>query len=58
VPYYITQENSECPSWAVEKENGELIACHDSKESAIAQAVAISLAEKTEFLGEVRGWHL
>ena len=52
MPYYITQENSECPDWAVEKENGELIACHDSKESAIAQAVAISLAEKTEFLGE------
>jgi HK97 family phage prohead protease len=52
VPYYITQENSECPDWAVEKENGELIACHDSKDSAIDQAVAISLAEKTEFLGE------
>jgi hypothetical protein len=52
MPYYITQENSECPNWAVEKENGELIACHDSKESAIDQAVAISLAEKTEFLGE------
>jgi HK97 family phage prohead protease len=52
MPYYITQENAECPNWAVEKENGELIACHDSKESAIDQAVAISLAEKTEFLGE------
>jgi HK97 family phage prohead protease len=52
MPYYITQENSECPDWAVEKENGELVACHDTKESAIAQAVAISLAEKTEFLGE------
>jgi len=52
MPYYITQENSECSNWAVEKENGELIACHDSKESAIDQAVAISLAEKTEFLGE------
>jgi HK97 family phage prohead protease len=52
MPYYITNNNSECPSWAVEKENGELIACHDSKESAIDQAVAISLAEKTEFLGE------
>jgi len=52
MPYYITTNNSECPSWAVEKENGELIACHDSKESAIDQAVAISLAEKTEFLGE------
>jgi HK97 family phage prohead protease len=52
MPYYITQENLDCPNWAVEKENGELIACHDSKESAIDQAVAISLAEKTEFLGE------
>jgi len=52
MPYYITQENSECSNWAVEKENGELIACHDSKESAIDQAVAISLAEKTEFIGE------
>ena len=52
MPYYITKENSECSDWAVEKENGELIACHDSKQSAIDQAVAISLAEKTEFIGE------
>jgi HK97 family phage prohead protease len=52
MPYYITQENAECSDWAVEKENGELIACHDSKQSAIDQAVAISLAEKTEFIGE------
>jgi HK97 family phage prohead protease len=52
VPYYITNNNSECPDWAVEKDNGELVACHDSKESAIDQAVAISLAEKTDFLGE------
>ena len=52
MPYYISQENSECSNWSVEKESGELVACHDTKESAIAQAVAISLAEKTEFLGE------
>ncbi len=52
MPYYITQTNAECPDWAVEKENGELIACHDSKQSAIDQAIAISLAEKTEFVGE------
>lgn len=51
MPYYIT-DNSECPNWAVIKEDGEIIACHDSKESAIDQAVAISLAEETEFLGE------
>jgi hypothetical protein len=52
VPYYITEKSDDCPSWAVVKEDGELIACHDSKESAIDQAVAISLAEKTDFLGE------
>jgi HK97 family phage prohead protease len=52
MPYYITQNNPECADWAVEKENGELMGCHTSKESAIDQAVAISLAEKTEFVGE------
>jgi HK97 family phage prohead protease len=52
VPYYITQDSAECPAWAVEKEDGELVACHDSKDSAIAQAIAISLSEDTEFIGE------
>jgi HK97 family phage prohead protease len=52
VPYYITQNSAECPAWAVEKEDGELVACHDSKDSAIAQAIAISLSEDTEFIGE------
>jgi hypothetical protein len=52
MPYYITDSNSECTNWAVEKEDGELIACHDTKESAINQAVAISIEEDTEFLGE------
>ena len=52
MPYYINASNPECPSWAVEKEDGELIACHDTKQSAIDQAVAISLSEETEFIGE------
>jgi HK97 family phage prohead protease len=52
MPYYISESNSECSAWAVEKEDGELIACHDTKESAISQAVAISLSEDTEFVGE------
>jgi HK97 family phage prohead protease len=52
MPYYITDKNSECTNWAVEKEDGELIACHETKESAIDQAVAISIEEDTEFLGE------
>jgi HK97 family phage prohead protease len=52
VPYYITDKSEDCPSWSVIKEDGELIACHDTKESAIEQAIAISLAEDTEFVGE------
>jgi hypothetical protein len=53
MPYYITQTNPECPNgWGVEKQDGELIGCHDSKESAIDQAVAISIDEGTEFVGE------
>jgi uncharacterized protein len=52
VPYYITDKSTDCPAWAVVKEDGELIACHDTKESAIDQALAISLAEETEFVGE------
>jgi HK97 family phage prohead protease len=52
MPYYINASNPECPAWAVEKEDGELIACHDTKQSAIDQAVAISLSEDTEFIGE------
>jgi uncharacterized protein len=51
MPYYITDE-SECPAWAVVKEDGEVLACHDTKESAIDQAIAVSLAEDTEFVGE------
>ena len=52
MPYYINASNPECPEWAVEKEDGELIACHDTKQSAIDQAVAISISEDTEFIGE------
>lgn len=52
MPYFITNKSEECPAWAVVKENGELLACHDSKESAIEQAIAVSIAEDEEFLGE------
>lgn len=51
MPYFIS-ENTECPDWAVIKEDGEVIACHDTKESAIDQAVAISIAEDEPFEGE------
>lgn len=52
MPYYITDKSEDCPSWAVVKEDGELVACHDTKESAIDQAIAISISEDSEFVGE------
>jgi HK97 family phage prohead protease len=45
MPYYITNTNPECDGWAVEKEDGEVIGCHNDKQSAIDQMVAVSIAE-------------
>jgi uncharacterized protein len=53
MPYYITNENPDCNGWAVMAvDSEEVFGCHATKQSAIDQAVAISLAEEVEFLGE------
>jgi HK97 family phage prohead protease len=53
MPYYITQENAECSGWAVMAvDSDEIFGCHTTKASAIDQAIAISLAEDVEFVGE------
>ena len=52
MPYFITDSSAECSAWAVIKEDGEVVACHDTKESATEQMVAISLAEDMEPGGE------
>jgi HK97 family phage prohead protease len=53
MPYYITEENAECSGWAVMAiDSDEVFGCHTTKQSAIDQAVAISLAEDVEFVGE------
>ena len=48
MPYFITDQSSDCTFWAVVKEDGEVVACHDTKESATQQMVAISLSEGLE----------
>jgi HK97 family phage prohead protease len=53
MPYFISQ-NTDCPDWAVVKEDGSVVACQDSKQSAIDQMVALSLAEELEPGGELR----
>jgi uncharacterized protein len=51
MPYFISQD-TECPNWAVVKEDNSVVSCQDSKESAIDQMVALSLAENLEPGGE------
>lgn len=52
MPYYINDQNPNCSGWAVEKEDGEVIGCHTTKDRAIAQMVAVSLAENIAVGGE------
>ena len=53
MPYYISDQNPDCSGgWAVEKEDGEVIGCHTTKQDAIDQMVAVSIAEEIEPGGE------
>jgi HK97 family phage prohead protease len=52
MPYFISDKNADCAGWAVEKEDGEVIGCHQTKQDAVDQMVAVSLAEDMEPGGE------
>ena len=52
MPYYITDSAEGCSGWATIKEDGEVLGCHDTKQDAIDQGVAIAQNEDSEFLGE------
>jgi HK97 family phage prohead protease len=52
MPYFIS-ETTDCPGWAVVKEDNSVVSCQDSKDDAIAQMVALSLAENLEPGGEL-----
>jgi HK97 family phage prohead protease len=52
VPYYITDKAQDCSGWAVTKEDGEVIGCHMTKQGAIDQMLAVSIAEDMEPGGE------
>lgn len=58
MPYGISSEQSDCANWAVVKEETDgsytTLKCHDNKQDAIDQMVAISISEDMEPLGEVR----
>jgi len=52
MPYYISDNNPDCSGWATEKDDGEVMGCHGTKQAAIDQMVALSLAEDMEPGGE------
>lgn len=57
MPYYISNEMSDCQGWATIKADSpdatpETIGCHQTKDDAIAQMVAVSLSEEIEPMGD------
>ena len=52
MPYFITSKAEGCSGWATIKDDGEIMGCHTTKQAAIDQMVAISLAEDMEVGGE------
>ncbi len=52
MPYYIEDDAPGCAGWAVTKDDGEVIGCHTTKQDAIDQMVAVSIAEDMEPGGE------
>jgi HK97 family phage prohead protease len=57
MPYLISDKQSDCAGWATVKEESDgsytTIGCHTSKQDAIDQMVAVSIAEDMEPGGEV-----
>ena len=55
MPYYVTNDARGCDDWAVVDIDGEVMGCHDTKQQAIDQMVAISQDEGIEPGGELSG---
>lgn len=52
MPYFITDKSPDCSGWATIKEDGTVIGCHQTKQDAVDQMVAVSLAEDMSPGGE------
>jgi hypothetical protein len=44
MPYYISDSQPDCSGWATVNADGKVIGCHKTKEDAIKQMVAVSIA--------------
>jgi HK97 family phage prohead protease len=58
MPYYISDQQSDCSGWATVKQEADgsytTLGCHDTKQDAIDQMVAVSISEDMEPGGEVQ----
>jgi len=58
MPYFISDKQSDCQGWATVKEEDDgsytTIGCHETKQDAIDQMVAVSIAEDMEPGSELR----
>lgn len=58
MPYYISDKQDDCAGWATVKQESDgsytTLSCHDNKQDAIDQMVAVSISEDMEPGGEVR----
>jgi hypothetical protein len=57
MPYFISDRQSDCAGWATVKEESDgsytTIGCHENKQDAIDQMVAVSISEDMEPGGEI-----
>lgn len=57
MPYFISNTQDDCTGWATVKQESDgsytTLACHDNKQDAVDQMVAVSIAENMEPGGEV-----
>ena len=58
MPYFVSDKQADCSGWATVKQEDDgsytTLKCHDNKQDAVDQMVAISIAEDMEPGGEVR----
>jgi HK97 family phage prohead protease len=57
MPYYISDKQGDCAGWATVKQESDgsytTLSCHDNKQDAIDQMVAVSISEDMEPGGEI-----
>jgi HK97 family phage prohead protease len=57
MPYYISNTQNDCSGWATVKQEADgsytTLACHDNKDDAVDQMVAVSISEGIEPGGEI-----